>query len=294
MASFSSVANNVWQHAEPSSYQVYHGEDPLTGLQNSLGMGMPNVPQNPGGDVGAANPNETPYLQPVPGTNFSYDPRTGQYYQSSMTDPRTGQSVPLGASTVAAAPNLAQQGSGDAVLQQMYVNQQQQALDRMNATRTGQNQLAQNYMATIYGGGPSIAGSQLQTGMNRIAQDQNSMAAGANGQNAFAARRAAAMATARAQGDLSGQLAIQRAQELQAARAGLAGLYGSESTADQAASNTAVSAGLGYGGLGERSEADRLAANQAAVNASLEAKKEDNNVKGSLLKGGGSIVSAFL
>jgi hypothetical protein len=290
MADFSSY----WQKLEPSSYQLYHGEDPLTGTQNYLGLGVPGGPTNPGGDVGAARPNDTPYLQPIRGTNYSYDPVSGQYYQSSTIDPATGQPVFTGAQTVAAAPNLAQQGSGAAINQNNFLGQQQDVLSRMAATRAGQTGLANNYLAAIYGSGPSVAGTQLQTGMGRIAQDQASIAAGANGQNAFAARRAAAQATARAQGDLSGQLALTRAAETAAARSGLASLYGSEASADQAANATATGAALGYGGLGERSEADRLAANQAAVNANIEAKKADNDSKGSLLKGGGAFLSAFL
>lgn len=286
--------SNIWQHAEPSSYQVYHGEDPLTGAQNSLGMGTPDVNTNPAGNVGDARPDTAYALQRVPGTNFSYNPATGQYYQSAYTDPNTGQTVDLGATQVAQAPNLPQQGAGAAINQNNFLQQQSDIQARMAATRAGQTGLAQNYLASIYGAGPSIAQTQLNTGMNRIAQDQNSMAAGAGGQNAFAARRAAAQNTARAQGDLSGQLALTRANEVAASRTGLANLYSGEAAADQGANSTATAAALGYGGLGEKTEADRLAANNEAVKNSLEANKQDNEAKGSLLKGGGSLLSAFL
>jgi hypothetical protein len=131
-----------------------------------------------------------------------------------------------------------------------------------------------------------VAGTQLQTGMNRIVNDQNAAAAGAGGQNAFAARRAAAANIARAQGDLSGQLALTRAAETAAARTGLANLYANQSQADTAASALAATTGLGYGGLGERAEADRIGANQRASEA---------NAKGSaaVLSGLGSLTGLF-
>jgi hypothetical protein len=268
-----------------SNFNPFGGNfDPIGGTRDALGLG---VPQNPGGaGVGGARPQDETLLQQVPGTNYQYDPVSGQYYQKSYTDPRTGQQIPLGASTPAAAPNLAQQGSGDAIMQQLYLKEHQDALDRAAATRTGQNTLAQDYSRAIAGMGPSVAGTQLQTGMGRIAADQNSMAAGANGQNAFAARRAAAANTANAQGDLSGQLALTRAAETAAARTGLSNLYNTQSQADTAANSIASTTGLGYGGLGEKSEADRIGANQRAAEA---------NAKGnaSVLGGLGSLTGLF-
>jgi hypothetical protein len=286
-------ASDYWQKIEPSSYQIYHGEDPLTGTQNYLGMSTPTVNTNPGGDVGAARPDDVYNLQPIPGTNFSYDPVSGQYYQTQGIDPRTGQPIYMGANTVAQAPNLSQQGSGSAVLQQLYLQQQQQAQARMAATRAGQTGLERDYQAAIQGRAPSVAAAQLYTGMGHIAQDQASQAAGANGQNAFAARRAAAMATARAQGDLSGNLALVRANETTAARSGLASLYGSEAQADQAASSTAAGAGVNYGQLGEKSEADRVAANNEAAKLNLDASKQDYDKKIGIAKGAGSVLGAI-
>ena len=294
MASFGSIANNIWQHGEPSSYQLYHGEDPLTGLQNSLGLSVSGNPTNPGGDVGAARPDDYNFTQQIPGTNFSYDPASGQYYQTTVRDPRTGQPTPAGTTQVAQAPNLAQQGSGAAINQLNFLQQQQDVINRMAATRAGQRGLEGDYQGAIRGTGPSVAATQLYGGLNRIAQDQASQAAGANGQNAFAARRVAAQNTARAQGDLSAQAAQLRAQETAAARTGLANLYGSEAQADQGANQTATGAALGYGSLGEKSEADRLAANQAAIDSNLKAQEKNIETKGALLKGGSSIVSAFL
>lgn len=286
-------ASSYWKHLEPSSYQIYHGQDPLTGTQDYLGMSTPNVPQNPGGDVGAAQPDTGYALQKVPGTNYSYNPMTGQYYQSTTIDPRTGQAIDMGATSVAAAPNLAQQGSGAAINQQTFLQQQADAVARMQATRAGQVGLQTDYQGVIRGAGPSVANAQLYSGMNRIAQDQASQAAGANGQNAFAARRIAAQNTAHAQGDLSGQAAQLRAQEVAAARTGLASLYGNEASADAAANSTATGAAVNYGALGEKAENDRVAANQAAVNANLQASKQDNETKMGIAKGAGSVLGAI-
>jgi len=213
--------------------------------------------QNAGGSVGGARPQDAYALQAVPGTNYSYDPQSGQYY---LTPP--GQNY--GATSVAAAPNLAQQGAGATAMQSLYLQQQQDAVARAAATRAGQGALESNLKGVVAGTAPSVAATQLTTGMERIAGDQNSMAAGANGQNAFAARRAAAQNIARSQGDLSGQQALVRAGESAAARSGLASLYGTEAQADTAASNIAAGTALGYGGLGEKAEADRVGANTAA------------------------------
>lgn len=249
---------------------AWHTVQPYLDPGNML-KGDLSIPGNPGGDVGAAQPTTGAQLQRIPGTNFSYDPATGQYYQSSMIDPNTGQVVDLGASQVAQAPNLAQQGSGAAINQNSFLGQQADVVARMAATRAGENGLANDYLAAIHGTGPSVAGTQLLTGMNRIGQDQNSMAAGANGQNAFAARRAAAMNIARASGDLSGQQALVRANETAAARSGLASLYGSEASADQAANSNATQAAVNYGGLDEKAEADRIGANTSAAEGNAKA-----------------------
>jgi hypothetical protein len=235
--------------------------DPIGGARDALGLG---VPQNPGGSVGAAQPDKAWALQDVPGTNFQYNPATGQYYQKSYTD-ANGNVHDLQGTQVAAAPNLAQQASGSTVLQQLYLQQQQEAQQRAAQTRAGQTQLAGNFQQVVDGRAPSVAATQLTTGLGRIAADQTAMAAGAGGQNAFAARRAAANNTARAQSDLSGQQALVRAAESAAGRSGLSQLYGSMAGADQAATQTATGAGLGYGSLAEQAEADRIGANQAAA-----------------------------
>lgn len=282
MASASDYLGRAASYAVPDIYDAYKGQDPVTGIQNRLGL---NVPGNPGGSVGGARPEDQWALQLVPGTNYAYDPVSGQYYQTGGIDPKTGQPI-YGATQVAAAPNLAQQGAGATAMQQLYQQQQQDVLARQAATRAGQGTLAADYGAVIAGRAPSVAATQLTQGMGRIAADQASQAAGANGQNAFAARRAAAMNTARAQGDLSGQLALTRAAETTAARMGLAGLYGQEAQADAAAQNVASQTGLGYAQLGEKSEADRTGANEKAAEENLKA-------KGSILGGLSSIASAF-
>lgn len=238
------------------------------------------------GTVGGARPQDQWSLQDVPGTNYQYDPVSGQYYQKSYTDPATGQVIPLGASQTAAAPNLAQQGAGATVMQQLYAQQQQDANARMAQTRAGQLGLEGNYQGVVNGTAPSVAANQLQTGLGRIAQDQASQAAGANGQNAFAARRMAAQNTARAQGDLSGQQALVRANETTAARTGLAGLYGQEAQADAAANGVASQSGLGYGQLGEKSEADRIGANQKSD-------EEYNKQRASVITGASSALPAL-
>ena len=38
------------------------------------------------GTVGGARPGDQSVLQDVPGTNYRYDPRTGQYYLKGVTD----------------------------------------------------------------------------------------------------------------------------------------------------------------------------------------------------------------
>lgn len=257
-----------------SFYELYKGEDPISGLQRKLGL---SVDTNPGGSVGAARPEDAAAFQQVPGTTYAYDPISGQYY----IDPQT-----YGGTQVAGAPNLAQQGSGAAINQQTFLGQQQDALDRIAATRGKMDTLGGNYADVIAGRAPSVAGTQLQTAMNRIVADQNSIAAGANGQNAFGARRAAAANVARAQGDLSGQLALARAAETAAARTGLANLYTGANQTDVASQGIAAQGALGYGRLGEEAEADRIGANQKATEQNMQ-------TKGAIFKGAGSLFSVF-
>lgn len=231
-------------------------------------------PKSPGGEnVGGVNYESQWALQPIPGTNYAYNPVTGQTQVIGAT----------GTPEVAGAPNLSQQGATSSTLQQLYLNQYKNAVDNAAATRAGQNTLAGDFRDVIAGRAPSVAETQLQTGMTRIGQDQNAMAAGASGQNAFGARRIAAQNIARASGDLSGQMALTRAAETAAARGGLASLYGQQVQADAAAQNVASGAGLGYGKLGEEAEADRIGAN-------MDADKENAKQRASVLQGAGNLL----
>jgi hypothetical protein len=252
-----------------SFYELYRGQDPISGIQDKLGV---NVDKNPGGGLAGIDPSHQPYLSPVAGTNYSYDPISGQYI--------------VGGQAVAGAPNLQQQGQAANALQQSFVGQYGNAMDRLAQTRAGQTQLAGDYRAAIEGRAPSVAQTQLGIGMNRIAADQNSMAAGASGQNAFAARRAAAQNIARASGDLSGQLALTRAAETAAARSGMANIYGQQTQADVGTAGLAAQAGLGYGNLAEEAERDRIGANQRAYD-------QDTKTKGAIFQGAGSALGAI-
>lgn len=224
---------------------------PISYISNALGETQPT---NYYGSVGGGRPQDQGQFQDVPGTNYQYDPVNGTYFLKGSNG-----------TTPNAAPNLAQEASGATITQQMYLQQQQDALKQAAQTRAGQTGLAQNYQGVIAGTAPSVAQTQLETGMGRIAQDQSAAAAGSNGANAFAARRAAANNVARAQGDLSGQQAMVRAGESTGARTGLSQLYGQESAADVAASKIATDSALGYGGLAEKATAAPIEAEQAAA-----------------------------
>jgi hypothetical protein len=223
-------------------------------------MGVGTAPTQ--GGVGGAHADQTWALVPIPGTNFSYDPATGQTYQTKDAYGRD-----LGATAVVKDPNLAQIGAGAQVTQQGFLDQQAEAQRQAAATRAGQTGLAADYASVIQGNAPSVAGIQFAHGLQQIGQQQQSMAAGANGQNAFAARRAAAMNTARAGIDANADAATLRANEINAGRTGLAGLYGQEATADAAANRTATDAALGYGTIAQKAISDREEIN-AGINKS--------------------------
>src|SRR5678815_4975114 len=128
MASFSGAWNTVQPYVDPG---------------NMLSGGPKRTDT---GSVGGARPEDYSYLQDVPGTNFAYDPVSGQYYQNKVVDPQTGQVFDTGATNVVAAPNLSQQAAGNTVAQQLYTGNAQDALASLAATRAGMHGLETQYM----------------------------------------------------------------------------------------------------------------------------------------------------
>ncbi len=103
---------------------------------------------------------------------------------------------------------------------------EQQLLDRNNALATReqagydqQQQLAKMLMGASLGQGPSLAGLQLNQGLEQINRGSMNQAAGAGGNNGVLARYAAMGSAAQAGAQTNQQAALARADEINQARA---------------------------------------------------------------------------
>jgi len=194
----------------------------------------------------------TSALQQDPATGFYFDPTTG----TTFVDPGGQQPV--------TDPNVAQQVAQN-------FNTSRQFLTRLGNVQGQEGQLAGNLQSLLTGNAPSMAQSQVQQGMNSIAQQQLSNAAGVSGAGSPLAQLLANRNTANAQIQANNAGGLARAQELTGARNTLAGLLG----------------GMANQNLGAATDYSQLAATgqagQQGLNAATDKNNQDFNL--SFLKG---------
>ena len=144
----------------------------------------------------------------------------------------------------------------------------------------GQERLAQNLWSAVNGTGPSVAGTQLQAGLDQTLANGNSMASGGSGANGALARYAAILGAGRAGAATNQQAAELAAQQTAQARAQLGGVTGAMAGES--------------GGLEQSSNANDLAALGLASNIDEQNNKTNAAVAGTLISGAAGLGSAGL
>jgi hypothetical protein len=138
-----------------------------------------------------------------------------------------------------------------AAQQQQQLQQEQAAYAAREANAyANQSRLASTlYGVANGGGGPSVAGTQLQQGLDQTLAAGNSMAAGGSGANGALARYAAILGAGRSMADTNQSAALLRAQEVAQARAQLGGVLGAQAGESGNLYGTATSGGLQAAGI---------------------------------------------
>lgn len=158
-------------------------------------------------------PKQQPGVGNVSTNALQKDPSTGLYF-----DPSNGTTfLDAGGTTPVTDPNVAQQVAQNFITSRQF-------LTRLGNVQGQEGQLAGNLSSLINGGQPSAAQQQVQSGMNNIAQQQMSQAAGVSGAGGPLAQLLAARNIANAQIQTNAAGGIARANELTGARGNLAGL----------------------------------------------------------------------
>lgn len=123
---------------------------------------------------------------------------------------------------------------------QMKWDQQQQAWNQQGQARDQQQEVYDEYRKAYLGQQPSVAEAQLNKSLQTSAKNVANQAASARGSNIASAQRAAAYALADAGQAGAADAAMLRAQEIERARAGAAGLATNIRGADLSASGQEI------------------------------------------------------
>lgn len=151
---------------------------------------------------------------------------------------------------------------------------------REQADYARQEGYGRTLLDTIHGQTPSVAGLQLQQGMDAINRQGQSAVAGASGNNAGIIGYGSLLSGGQMAAQLQGQQAIQRAHEIATAQGLYGNLLGGMGARSAQLEGTTLGTGLGYGQLGTEIQQ----ANQKASAASL----------GTLLGSAGSAIGAMV
>jgi hypothetical protein len=233
-----------------------------TGLSTLLGeaKGVLGPAPQPGVGGPLKDPNDAGRLVRDPNTGHYYDPATGTSYMDEY-----GQ-------TPVANPNVAQQVATNYANQQAFNKQLAESRAGVRGAVGGLTGLAGDYRAVINGTAPSVAQSQMRTGLETINASQLSGASGVGGDNAFAARRAALQNIAHAGLRANQDASLLRAKEVADARAGIGQAFSASGNLSQNQYGTDASAGLRSGELalsGQRGQQGMDASADAAGKAGL-------------------------
>lgn len=245
--------------------------NPVGTLSGWLGQQTPGVPGAGGYNQAEGDPSVNPNLQPVPGgpPGTYIDTATGQVVN---VDQNGNPTVQQGAN-----PNqLTTQDQASMLAQQQA---QAGALAKLGQTISGENGAIQDYSNTITNpNAPSVARSQLETGLNAINGQQLAIANSATGNNQPAAMRTAAQDIAGNQIAANGQQALLRANEVATAEAGKAGLLTAQGNQLGQLYGTAGSEAVGYTGNATQNQGNVLTANTS--NNQFNAKQNANLIGG--------------
>lgn len=199
------------------------------------------APQQPG--VNDAPPPDISRLRKDPITGQMVDPVTGIRYNGVDLSPIGAVQAPA-----VVNPNVATQVAGASANSQAILAGLAGAQAQQRQALGGQTGQIADLNGVIQGTAPSVAGTQLQQALGQIAATQESQASGHGGQDAFAARRAAAANIGAAQTGASQAAAINRANEINAAQGlkaqTLQNIAGNANTE----ANTAVGGGATFSG----------------------------------------------
>lgn len=146
-------------------------------------------------------------------------------------------------------PSTAQQVGTDANQAQGFYGQVPGYNQREAAAYGVEGQLAGTLNSMAIGQGPTVAGQQMQVGLDQAARTQMAGAAGASGSGAVLSRMAAMNNTANAQMNVNQQAGVQRAAEQQNAIGQLAGVTNNMQQQSQGMGQQQINAGQSLNAL---------------------------------------------
>lgn len=193
-----------------------------------------------------------------------YDSSTGVYL-----DPRTGAASldPYGTQAVS-NPSLVEQAKRNLAVSHGLLGQLAGYGKQFTDAVGGEQALSRHLADVIAGNSPSVAQAQLQQGLGRIRQEQDSMASGTGGSNAALARMNASANVGNAQANANQSAALIRAQEVAQAERNQGAVLGN------IAGQSAGMYGTNLSGAGTFSG---QAGNEAAEQARIDAEKDAAN-----------------
>jgi hypothetical protein len=199
-----------------------------------------------------------------------------------------GQQVPIQPGGATGINTQTAMDQGEA---QRLQNQQLQLQQQQQQTYAGQNQLAGTLQNTITNpNAPSVAMSQLGSGFNQIAGTQMAGAAGASGENAAMAKRAAMQNIAGTQTGLNAQQAQLHAQEVANAQTGLSNLYSTQLGSQNTGQGNDISGATSLAGTTMQGQSTIANNNEKASEANA---KANSNLLGTLGGAASSIAGMF-
>lgn len=204
-------------------------------------------------------------------TKLVHDPATGMYF-----DPTTGTSYmdPTGQNPIK-DPNVAQQVSQNVGIRNQYLGQQPQDRQMVTDAYGRETGLADSLNNTISNpNAPSVAQGQLTQGADMAASQQLANAAGVGGANAGAARRQASINLGSIGSDLAQSKALARANEIQNAQQGLAGVLGNQGSQGLSLNSSDTNAAHGFAALAQGGASDQQNA-QLGVDAANKKRQSD-------------------
>ncbi len=232
---------------------------------------LPFVPAQAPGNAGPAQP----------GQNVVYDPTTGLYV--NQTTGAISQD-PAGQHPVQ-NPSLATQAARNVAISNGLLNKLGQYGAQYAQAYNAQAGLVGHLNDTINGTAPSVAGAQLQQGLDQIRAAQDSEAAGATGQNAALAKANAMQNVGAAQAATNQQKALLRATEVNQAEQTEGQVLGQQAGEATGMYGTDLSGGLSASGQAQSAES-------GVENTNLAGKQAEQQLFTSVINAGGNVLAS--